>query len=1114
MSQPIRDAHAREHALNVRESFIVQAPAGSGKTETLTQRFLALLPTVHHPEEIIAITFTRKAASEMRERLCHALQSARDPEPDEAHLKRRWHLAKAALAHSDACEWRLLENPARLRIQTLDSLAASLVAQMPIESKFGITSDVVEDATSLYKQAARNLLQESLTHHALKADANRFLGHLDNHLARAETMLAGMLAKREQWLPKLFLGHNRYQLRELCEQALKHISDDLYHACDTHFSHALRKDLFPCLEYAFTQSRQDDALGALRRAHCPHEGILCGPHHHELWQSILALLFTGSGKIRKSITKNQGFPAATAFDTKEDKALAKDRKQAFTQLLEEISGHPRLVTHLSALQNCPARHYSDSQWAMIDAMLTLLPRLVGHCHLLFSERAVTDFTEINLRALQALGEPDNPTDLLLRLDYQISHLLIDEFQDTSQAQFALIERLTQTWDLNDQKTLFLVGDPMQSIYRFRQAEVGLFLRVAEHGLGHIACTPLLLTSNFRSNSACVNWFNEIFIDLFPQENNPARAEVRYSQANPLVTDEANAGIRLHACTPEGSPCQDKIVTLIQDTLLQKPDASIAILVRARSQLREILPALRHAGLRYRATALETLADSILIQSLQSLTLALHQPYDRIAWLALCRTPWVGLSLADLTHIASDKTHTPLQSRFKESHKYPLTPDGQARIQWLTSILTTLQAESGREPFAQLVEKVWIALGGEALLENAQDQEAVRCYFECLSKVCDGKAFEARELQLALTRLMVPVDPSPSIQIDIMTIHKSKGLEFDCVFIPALEQASRPDEQKLMLFAERTRESSNDIVLAPMRHASDATDAIYRFIADEETAKLRQETLRLFYVAVTRAKWQCHLFASLSPKDGGQFVPPKNSLCEKLWDYFAPKFSELTLPEQESHELQEERETVAPVTLWRQPKAQIAALMAEQFSLAAPTVYQNNFSLTSDTFATTLGTLTHAWLYQLTQLDDEMMEQALHDSDALMVQQVAQSGLLADEQAQCLAYLQKALSQTVSSPRGRWLLSNRYEFSVAEYALHIAEANGSTKLILDRAFTDDGACWIVDYKTPVSLDEEAIEMQKAQYREQLIRYQNALAQLVNEPIRLALYFPLQDKFAEL
>src|SRR5688572_18366621 len=154
---PIADFTARRRALDPAGSFIVQAPAGSGKTELLIQRYLCLLAHVEHPEEIIAVTFTKKAAGEMRERVLEALEHARAGKtPATEHEKLTLDLAAAAMARDIAQGWQIADNPSRLRIQTIDSLCAALTRQMPLLSRFGAQPESIEDASALYLEAARS----------------------------------------------------------------------------------------------------------------------------------------------------------------------------------------------------------------------------------------------------------------------------------------------------------------------------------------------------------------------------------------------------------------------------------------------------------------------------------------------------------------------------------------------------------------------------------------------------------------------------------------------------------------------------------------------------------------------------------------------------------------------------------------------------------------------------------------------------------------------------------------------------------------------------------------------------------------------------------------------
>src|ERR1700704_16898 len=155
----IADSAARERALDTAASFIVQAPAGSGKTELLIQRYLKLLAMVDSPEAIVAITFTRKAAGEMRARVLEALRRAESGCAVETeHERVTQEIARQVLERDRALQWNLLRNPAQLRIETIDALCASITRRMPWLARFGAMPEISEKARDLYREAARNTL--------------------------------------------------------------------------------------------------------------------------------------------------------------------------------------------------------------------------------------------------------------------------------------------------------------------------------------------------------------------------------------------------------------------------------------------------------------------------------------------------------------------------------------------------------------------------------------------------------------------------------------------------------------------------------------------------------------------------------------------------------------------------------------------------------------------------------------------------------------------------------------------------------------------------------------------------------------------------------------------
>ena len=172
------DGEARARALDVGRSFLVQAPAGSGKTELLIQRFLALLAHVERPERVVAMTFTRKAAGEMRDRILGALASARDSvEAETPHERLTQQLARDVLAQDERHGWHLTAHPARLAVQTIDAFCAGLARQAPLATGLGGASRFVERAQPLYEAAVREGLADA---DANDADWRRILEHFDN----------------------------------------------------------------------------------------------------------------------------------------------------------------------------------------------------------------------------------------------------------------------------------------------------------------------------------------------------------------------------------------------------------------------------------------------------------------------------------------------------------------------------------------------------------------------------------------------------------------------------------------------------------------------------------------------------------------------------------------------------------------------------------------------------------------------------------------------------------------------------------------------------------------------------------------------------------------------
>src|SRR5579859_4879056 len=347
------DIAAREAALDVTKSCIVRAPAGSGKTELLTQRYLALLATVDEPEEIIAITFTRKAAGEMRSRIVAALESADAVMPKQIHSRVTWELARRAEAWDQERGWQLTAHPARMRIQTIDSLNAELTRQMPLLSGFGAQPRVNERPLELHEEAARRSLRLLDEGEPEQAAAVRGLAqHLDNDLARIHRLLARMLARRDQWLRHL--KSDRASLEAaLAREVAGHLMQ-----VDAALPRDCRQELVELVAQAGQVLRSEGSDSAITAC----AGITALPAAEagglKAWAGIAEFLLAKDGGWRVRPDKRQGV-------LKDDAAM----KARVGELLRRLGDQESCRVLLALAAHLPEPRYNDEQWRVLEALL-------------------------------------------------------------------------------------------------------------------------------------------------------------------------------------------------------------------------------------------------------------------------------------------------------------------------------------------------------------------------------------------------------------------------------------------------------------------------------------------------------------------------------------------------------------------------------------------------------------------------------------------------------------------------------------------------------------------------------------------------------------------------
>ncbi|MBV8032052.1 MAG: UvrD-helicase domain-containing protein, partial [Betaproteobacteria bacterium] len=1006
----ILDESQRQEALDIRRSFIVQAPAGSGKTDLLVKRFVALLGVVRQPEEVLAITFTRKAAAEMRKRVLEAL-------------------GKPELAH-------------RLRIQTIDALCVSLARGMPVLARFGAAPAIVEDAPELYRVAAARTLSQ------LNPAVERLLAHLDNNVGEASYLLAQLLATRDRWLRRTGAAPTRAEL-----------------------------------EASFVAERER----LLAKARLLH------PKASEDWAREL---LTNDFKWRKRNAEAQA-----------------------------LSQNEPLRVALAALCQMPPARYTDEQWAALESILALLVPAVTNLKLVFSERGEADFTEFAHGALRALGSAEEPSDLLLAIDRQVSHILVDEFQDTSLSQFELLQKLTSGWEPGDGRTVFLVGDPMQSIYRFREAEVSLFLRARHEGLGHLPLEPLTLSTNFRSQAKVVEWLNATFPRVLPAEEDAASGAVPYSPCSARHPALEGAAVSWNSFYSREEEAK-RVAQIVKDA-----KGTSAILVRNRAHLDEIVPALNDAGIRFRAVEIEHLGEKQVVQDLYALTRALTHLGDRVAALSVLRAPWCGLTLRDLLLLVAGpaaKGDSPQLGLFEEGNKEEdlqpkrsdlvsdlmrdvshLSADGQARVARVREVLGAAWRNRARGSLRTRVEGAWLALGGPACVAEATDLEDAEIFFDELERLEEAGSVDLEPLAESLGRLYaLPDVEAGEDAVEIMTIHKAKGLEFDNVIVPGLDRIPRAGFRPLMAWKALQEEK---LLLAPVNPSGTEKEPAYHYLRELEKQAEDIESARLFYVAATRAKSRLHLLACGRPdKDGAKVrEPSKRSFLAKVWwqamERFGPPPESASAPRTPDPVHDVFKRLSKDFVLPEIPKAVAFDSMEEAKD-------ENNveFSWAGET-ARHVGTIVHRWLQR-------MAEDALEGWDSKRVEslkprfaaELERRGVPHEELARSADAIAAALANALADERGRWVLGPHAEAaSESRVRARMSGAGapaGFRTFVMDRVFRDErGERWIVDYKTSRHEGADAegfLDRELERYARQLEDYASA-----SPGARTALYFPL-------
>ncbi len=1128
MNASLVDHKARSDALDIRRSFIVQAPAGSGKTELLILRFLKLLLSVEKPEHILAITFTRKAASEMRSRIIDALISAKQNKGHEEFEentpnKQRLIFAIEVLKKDSEMHWDIIANPTRLRIQTIDSFCLYLANQLPILSRAGGSLQITPEVELCFDEAIANTLSYLESKDPISSDIENILLHLDNDGTRIQKLLADLLNKREQWLPYIIeiksTSHakkylNNYVL-ELIEESIVNLKTEL-----TPFSMELER----LVKHSTTRKENfdSDINESIEQINqLPGTSIKDIPN----WHWVIKLLLTDKGTWRKSINKNIGFPSGDS------------QKNQLKKLIEEMSLNGDLNRLLNYVKILPTSLPDSQQWNLLNSLTNILLKLSAELVISFRNHGVVDYTQVSAAAKQALGSEALPTDLTLLLDHKIRHILVDEFQDTSQLQLDLLKTLVGGWESTDQRSLFLVGDPMQSCYSFRNANVGIYLDVQQKGLPNLKIESLHLEVNFRSSLGAIAWVNSHFKTAFPSKSNLSTGAVPYSSAIPIRSSNLKDAVttdiityrseqRINAKNAEALT----VINAIKEITETSPNESIAILIRNRRHLTSIIPELDRHQINWESNEIDNMGEVQIVEDLLNLTRALLNPHHKLSWLGLLRAPWVGLRISDLHTVAQNSiTQSVLNCLRNLNSLHGLTDDGKKRLENFTNCIQHSMDYRYQIPLVELVESTWRLLHGDIMIETDKERVSVRQYFDLLENhsssggITDFNSFQEKIRNSLITFSAQKPQQSDKLPVQVSTIHKAKGLEFDHVIIPGLANASKNEEKSLLLWHERLNNAGEPRLLVSSINSSGSEENdVYNLIKHEKKYKKLLEDTRLLYIAITRAKLSVKLIATVSLNNKKELTIPSNSLLARIWREIESESRGLKilscddlLKSSSQKNIRNSYGFPIPTPLRRFKNTSSLADSAKRFleiktlsgiDTGKPAKFNDSYS--RNTIDTKIGELIH----------EVLEDYAMDGNKSTFLGKLTCRKTHWKRQLQnyttneiainkSVGFIFKSIENCVTNSDLNWIFDESNNTGQSELEISWSQNGKIRTYIVDRTLIDKkGVRWIIDYKTGLPQDEsieDFIRHQRKLHAPQLQRYNEVFKTLEKRKTKKAI-----------
>lgn len=891
----------------------VSASAGSGKTWLLITRIVRLLIDGAEPGNIIALTFTRKAAGEMQIRLNQRLFEMATAEDNELEailtligspITKETKTVAAGLYES------LMHSLHPIRIQTFHSFCQDILSRFPLEADIPPGFDLIEDSSLLEHQAWQTLFNEaslSAKPDDKKASSNIRQNTLSDELDiimqicngpdNTQTALNSFLSHRSDWWaftahtkdPVAFAREQLAQSFQLDEQTIsgeKNPVDPLLSQTNQLnlqiFANFLRE-----IKNKTSEKHADIIDDALSRSD----------------DNVTRFALIRSAFIKKDGEK---LIQGRQYNPTLEKKLGPEHASRFIELHDEISDRilqiDEQLKRLLSLKINNAWYYAGHRYVEIYQQLKRQLRLL-------------DFTDLEWKCYELLQHADNAHWVQYKIDQRIDHILIDEFQDTNPTQWHLLSPILDEIAANPEqrpRSVFLVGDEKQSIYSFRRANPALQAQASQWLSDNLNARATPLDFSRRSSSAIINCVNHIFeqddissimtgytthdtylntlpgqvvlADLF-EEDEATEIEPVYFR-NPLeqarVLSEKNVRQKEAAYIAEKIWQLKNTPSLITDngTVRAVEYGDIMILMRNRTHIALYENALKQKGIPYIGSKKGGLLDNLEIQDLICLLNTLITPFNNLALAQVLKSPLFDASDNDLIQLAQCKSPAHWYERLLHlASQADITLSKPLRR--AATLLPRWQQLAERLPVHDCLDKIYsqsnlIKRYAAANRDENRQKVTANCQrFLELSLETDNGRYPSitRFLQhlqhlknYSISPPEEPLSQSTESRVKLMTIHASKGLESPVVFIADCNNSSSNRNAYASLV--RWPANKSQPVNFQLQLNKDNTDQVTQKLQQEKLIEQAREELNLLYVALTRAREQLYISGNANNKKQG------------------------------------------------------------------------------------------------------------------------------------------------------------------------------------------------------------------------------------------------------